>query len=143
MKCFILSTMDYHVLFFSLLRVIYCILLFVCQSFYNKPVWSTGQKSSIVIFLFISFANQRRTNHTKSVSNDNFVWNSNFYNSQLNGSDNVTSYNNAYSTHAYLTIRKLGNFYGGCKERSLSKGREDDDMASAYTNFWGSKSVQR
>ena len=32
MKCFILSTMDYHLFFFSPLPIIYCILLFVCQS---------------------------------------------------------------------------------------------------------------
>jgi len=46
MKCFILSTMDYHLLFFSPLPVIYCILLLVCQSLYNKFVRSMGQKSS-------------------------------------------------------------------------------------------------
>jgi len=46
MKCFILSTINYHVLFFSPLPIIYCILWFVCQSLYNKPVQSTGQKSS-------------------------------------------------------------------------------------------------
>jgi len=45
MKCFILSTMDYH-LFFSSLPIIYCILLFVCQSLNNKLVRHTGQQSS-------------------------------------------------------------------------------------------------
>ena len=49
MKCFILSIMDYHVLFFSPLLIIYCILWFVCQSLYNKSVRSTGQKPSLYI----------------------------------------------------------------------------------------------
>ena len=49
MKCFILSTIDYHGFFFSLLPIIYCILLFVCQSLNNKLVRHTGQQSSLVI----------------------------------------------------------------------------------------------
>jgi len=48
MKCFILSTMNYHLFFFSLLPIIYCILLFVYQSLNNKPVRRTGQQSSII-----------------------------------------------------------------------------------------------
>jgi len=48
-KCFVLSTMNYHMLFFSPLPVIYYILLFICQSLYNKSVRSTGQKSSKLI----------------------------------------------------------------------------------------------
>ena len=32
MKCFILSTIDYHLFFFLPLPIIYCILLFICQS---------------------------------------------------------------------------------------------------------------
>jgi len=52
MKYFILSTMDYHVLFFSLLAIIYCILWFACQSLYNKPVRSPGQKSNLFIYYY-------------------------------------------------------------------------------------------
>jgi len=38
MKRFILSTMDYCLLFFSPLPIIYCILLFVCHFLINKLV---------------------------------------------------------------------------------------------------------
>jgi len=51
MKCFILSTMDYQLIFFSPLPIIYCILLFVCQSLNNKLVRRTGQQSSKCIYL--------------------------------------------------------------------------------------------
>jgi len=48
MKYFILSTMDYHLFFFSLLTIIYCILLFVCLSVNEKLVRHTGKQSSFV-----------------------------------------------------------------------------------------------
>jgi len=43
----VLGGFFYHLFFFSPLPIIYCILLFVCQSLNNKPVRRTGQQSSI------------------------------------------------------------------------------------------------
>ena len=38
---------DLTTYFFSPIAIVYCILLFVCQSLYNKPERCTGQKSSL------------------------------------------------------------------------------------------------